>query len=86
MKKKLNNDDSDVENETRTILETEHNLLQSCFVCGKLEPDGASENLISWVSCSNSTHCKAWAHIQCSSGVGTNCSICNLGLWQFEEP
>ncbi|KAK6765482.1 hypothetical protein RB195_025410 [Necator americanus] len=78
-------DDSDLEEQTRSILGTDRRLLQTCFVCGRRNPEENDENEVFWVSCSNTAVCKAWSHILCCTGVGSQCSICKAGHWRLEE-
>ncbi|RCN52987.1 hypothetical protein ANCCAN_00984 [Ancylostoma caninum] len=84
-KKRQYIDGSDSEVERQRILSIDRKQLQTCFVCGRRNPDEDFENDVYWVSCSNNTVCKAWAHMICCTGVGSQCSICKHGQWQLEE-
>lgn len=79
-------DDEEVLEQAERILSTDHNLLQTCFICGMRVPnDGGVTDEIEWVSCSNRTLCNAWAHLACAFDVGGECSVCKKGYWQWES-
>ncbi|KAK6762516.1 hypothetical protein RB195_023295 [Necator americanus] len=42
--KKFIDDDSDLEEEARNILQTDRKLLQNCFICGKRNPDANDDD------------------------------------------
>ncbi|KAL6730370.1 hypothetical protein Aduo_001349 [Ancylostoma duodenale] len=76
-------DDSDTDAEAHRILQTDREKLQTCFICGKRNPQEDGEDHVRWSSCLNQTVCKAWAHIFCSPGVDGLCSVCKIGFWQI---
>ncbi|KAK6758768.1 hypothetical protein RB195_016161 [Necator americanus] len=48
-KTKFIDDESDLEEQTRSILGTDRRLLQTCFVCGRRNPEENDENEVFWV-------------------------------------